>query len=165
MSADKGRIHNELSAAKDFASERIAFVQDAAIQVTTITITRAADLAALANGVTTKTKTASVACPTGAILIGADEAVSVAFTDGSSATYTAEIGIASDADAVRTSQSVATTSGFPRGGTAGVLGYVGASLSGATLQVKLTSSADLNTATAGALSFKVYWAVPHALLS
>jgi hypothetical protein len=131
--------------------------------VTTRTVTVAnTEFAALAEGVKTFTKNiGSGATTAGAVLIGVSFGTFTGFNDGAAATFTAKVGSTSDDDGiVSTINLAAGQTGFPKAGTAGALGYVSAPLFAEQPQIIITSSADLNTASVGAVTLKLTYVVP-----
>lgn len=132
------------------------------IKYRTVTIART-ELTGLAGGVMTFSKNVgSGALPSGARLIGVSFGESfTGFTDGATATYTMKLGSTSDDDAITSTINVASgQTGFPKAGTAGVRGYVGAPMYAEQPALILTSDADLNTASAGSVTCTLAFFVP-----
>lgn len=176
--SDRLRLPRALKTLRDEAEARLAALEgssaasdaqadaDAALAAVpkkvTVSISQA-ELAALGAGVKTFTKSFSAVPAAGARLLGVDQALATKFHDGGSGAFGVELGSAADPDLLRTSTDVSNaSSGFPKSGTAGVGGHAGAEVGGVTLQVKLTSDVDLNTATQGAYSAVVVFSVPPA---
>lgn len=100
------------------------------------------------------------ALPYPARLLGVSqgEGTFAAFSGGTVATATLKIGTGSDDDALRTAEDIFTgATGFPKSGTAGVLGYVGAPLpAGTQLKAKVTTTVDnVVSLSAGAVTVRV----------
>jgi hypothetical protein len=118
-----------------------------------------AELTALGAGVKTLDKTLAV-LPTGARVLSVSEEGVTLFDDPTHGTFALTVGSSAGGNQVATTVSVAAgASGFPKVGPAGAAGYLGASQSGATISVRLTSSVDLNTATVGAATAKFFYTV------
>jgi hypothetical protein len=82
------------------------------------------------------------------------------FDDPAHGTYVLVVGTAAGGSQIATSQSVAAgQTNFPKAMTAGLQGYPMSSQSAATLSVRITGSADLNTATAGAVTVNLFYTV------
>jgi hypothetical protein len=103
----------------------------------------------------------SGALPSGAHLVGVSFGTFTGFNDGAAATYTAKLGSTSDDDGiVSTINLAAGQTGFPKAGTAGAIGVPAAPLYAEQPALVITSSADLNTATAGAITCTLLYVVP-----
>ncbi len=153
-----------LAAVRDAAEARVAALEAGSgttgVQKRTVTLTQAADLAALGAGVKTKTKSLGAVLPAGARFLGVSLESLTGFDDGAAATYALNVGYAGAGEIVAAESVAAAASGFPKAGTAGAQGYAGAALTAGQATVKLTSNADLNTATAGAITVTIFFAVP-----
>lgn len=128
----------------------------------TCTITQAADLAGLAGGVKTFSKNVGAAMPANARLLGVSmgEGTLVAFDDATHGTFGLEVGTAGTAALLRSSQSVKAgdiAAAVP--GTAGAGGFDFAPIGTLQIVAKLTSSVDLNTATAGAITVNAFYLI------
>lgn len=107
---------------------------------------------------TTESASVGIALPANAVLVGYSVDCPTLFSGGSVSACTVKIGTAGDDDAIMTATSVFTgASGFPKAGTAGVLGYPGAPLGGQSISAKFTTTAD-NTVnlSAGDLRVRIY---------
>lgn len=127
----------------------------------TITITQADDLADLANGVTSLVKELGDNLPANARYLGhtIGEDSFTGFTDGDAATYVLKLGSESDDDSIVTTVNVAAgQTGFPKAGTLGVQAFLMCPLASEVYRATLTSSADLNTATAGSIEVHLFFA-------
>jgi hypothetical protein len=131
-----------------------------------VRISQAIDLAGLGAGV--KTFTAPLltgsdsSLPTNARYVGHSigEGSFTGFTDGGVGTYTIKVGSASDDDAIVASVNVAAgQTGFPKTGTVGVRAFPLCPLYAETHNAILTSSTDLNTATAGLVNVYLFFQV------
>jgi hypothetical protein len=129
-------------------------VADAAIGTVKRTVTidfTTDDFASLANGVKTFSKALSGgALPANAKYLGVVVGTFTGFDDATHGTFTAKLGSTSDDDAILASVNLAEgQTGFPKPGTAGVLGFLSAPLYAEVQNLVITSSVDLNTVTAG----------------
>jgi hypothetical protein len=100
--------------------------------------------------------------PANARLVGYSlgEGTMVLFDDATHGTYGIELGVAATPAQIAASVSCkAGDTGFPKAGTAGALGFPGAPVGGLIVTAKLTSSVDLNTATAGTCTINVFYSV------
>lgn len=142
-------------------------IADAGMAVTkrTCTINYAVagdNFAALAGGVKTFSKNIGAVLPANARLIGwsIGESVMTLFDDATHGDFGLEIGTAGDPNEIMASESIkAGTTGLPTKGTAGVDGFTGRSITAQQMIAKLTSSVDLNTATAGEISVNLFYIV------
>lgn len=126
------------------------------------TITQAADLAGLGAGVKTLTKALGAALPANARYVGhvVGSGTFTGFNDPGPGTYTIKLGSSSDDDAIVATANVANgQTGFPKTGTAGVRAFSQCPLYAEVHNVILTSSVDLNTSTAGALTVDLFYLV------
>lgn len=92
--------------------------------------------------------------PAGARLVSWDmgEGTFTAFSGGGASAVTAKLGTSADDDALCTATSIFTgATGFPKQGTAGVLGYRAAPLGSAQLQVTFGSDVNVSALTAGSI--------------
>jgi hypothetical protein len=123
------------------------------------TITQAADLAGLGAGAKTFDKNIGAALPAGAryVIVTAENVTD--FDDATHGTFALVVGTSAGGNQVGTSMNVAAgQSGFPKAFTAGAsAGFLLAPLASAQLSVRITSSVDLNTATAGAVTVKAFF--------
>jgi len=97
-------------------------------------------------------------CPARVLGVSIGEGTFTAMSGGSVNACTLKIGTGTDDDALRTAEDIFTgASGFPKAGTAGVLGYVGAPLpAGTQLKAKVTTTADnVVNLSAGAVTVRV----------
>lgn len=106
---------------------------------------------------------AAGALPDTAHLAGWCVDVDTVFSGGSVATCTLKLGTAGDDDALATAIDVFTgATGFPKAGTAGVLGFMGAPWGGETVTAKFTTTTDnAVNLSAGDANIHVYFR-PHA---
>jgi hypothetical protein len=112
-----------------------------------------ANFAALAGGVKTFDVNVGLALPVGARVIGCSSEGFTGFDDALHGTYVAVLGVTTGGNEIATSLNIAAgQSGFPKVMGAGAAGFVGALNSAAQLKARVTSSSDLNTATAGAIT-------------
>lgn len=120
------------------------------------------DFAALAGGVKTKDYDVGAALPAAAILVGPPRLSGLTeFDDATHGTFAVTVGTSAGGTQIGTSESVAAgVSGFPKLMTAGANGFATADAASAQLSARITSSVDLNTATAGAVTITVYYVVP-----
>ena len=128
----------------------------------TCTIAQAADLAGLGAGVKTFSKNVGVATPANARLVGwtIGEGSFVAFDDATHGNFGLELGTAGSAASIMASLSVkAGATGIPGKGTAGADGFEFRSIASTQFVAKLTSSVDLNTATAGSVVVNLFYLV------
>jgi hypothetical protein len=126
----------------------------------TVTITQAADLAGLGAGVKNFDKNLGTALPANARLISVTAETVTDFDDAAHGTYAITVGTSAGGNQVGTSLNVAAgQSGFPKIVTAGAQGYLMAPQGSAQLTVRLASSVDLNTATAGAITLNAFYIV------
>ncbi len=130
------------------------------IQKRTVTIAYT-DFAALANGVTSYEVDLGALIPAEARYLGHTIGESfTGFTNGASATYVLKVGSDTDDDSIVTTVNVTTgQSGFPKAGTAGVQAFLMCPLTSEIYKVVITSSADLNDATAGSVEVNLFFAV------
>lgn len=113
------------------------------------------DFAGLAGGVKTKSKALGAALPANARFAGlvVGSGTFVGFDDATHGTYVLKLGSTSDDDAVLATVNVAAgQTAFPKLGTVGVRGVAGFPLYAEIQNLILTSSVDLNTVTAGAIT-------------
>lgn len=155
-------VENSIRGTNSGAAASIATLQGQQIQKVTCTITQAADLAGLAGGVTSFNKNIGAALPANARIIGYELTGFTGFDDATHATYTAKAGGASSTDLISTANVTTGQTGFPKPGTAGALGYAGAPQGGQQLVANISTTVNLNTATVGAITFNVYYAVMPA---
>lgn len=126
----------------------------------TVTITQAADLAGLGAGVQTFDKDLSPVLPANARVLGAVAESVTDFDDATHGTYAVTLGSSAGGTQVGTSLNVAAgQTGFPKAFSAGAQGYMWAGQGGNTLSARIASSVDLNTATTGAITIKVFYVV------
>jgi hypothetical protein len=152
---DSGTLYT--AANVEAALAEVKALADRAPKTRTVTFGFAA-LSGLGAGVKTYISgDASGALPAGARVLGWSIDTLVFFSDGGVGTYTVEFGVAGAAD-VMASTNVAAGAA-PKAGTAASLGYSGAPATG-TFSVKLTSSVDLNTTTAGSITARLHYFVP-----
>ncbi len=139
-----------------------------ALRVIAGRISKADDgLAALANGVKTFTKKLldAGAIPADLVFVGCSIDSQIDFTDGDAGTYTMELGTTDDANAFIEAEDV-TTGDSPRAPTTpGVAAFAGARCPAFDIELKLTSSVDLNTCTAGFFAVRLFFMVPVPLIS
>jgi len=124
----------------------------------TFVINQAADLSVLAPGVMMFTRSQTL--PSNARLLGYEvmSIGAVGFDNGGGGTtYVVEIGKSTPSDVAAAVNVKFPLVGFPKAGAAGVRGYAGSSVGG-TVNVTLTSNADLNTAITGNIQVVVYYA-------
>ena len=131
------------------------------------TITQANDLAGLSSGIVTFNQTFGVAFPANARLLGSTigEGVFATYDNGGgAATYVVALGVMNGGVFVpvltgNMDVSVETAVSFPSPGTPGPSGFIMAPGQGATPIMNITSSADLNTATIGTVTAKIFYVV------
>lgn len=130
------------------------------IQKRTVTIAYT-NFAALANGVTSYEVDLGALIPAEARYLGHTIGESfTGFTNGASATYVVKVGSDTDDDSIVTTVNVAAgQSGFPKAGTAGVQAFLMCPLTNEIYKAVITSSADLNDATAGSVDINLFFAV------
>ena len=161
---DPTAVPQKLADVRDAAETRLAALEAGSgttgVQKRTVTLTKAGDLVALGAGVKTLTKNLGAAIPAGARFLGASLESFTGFDDGAAATFGLTIGYAGGNEIATSTSVAAGATGFPKAPTAGAQGYVGGALTAGQATVKLTSSADLNTASAGAITIAVFFAVP-----
>lgn len=150
-----GVLPAKIAAAYDLASGSTGVVKR------TVTITQADDLAGLGAGVKTLTKAlGGGAVPANAHFLGTVVSLGTLLDDATHGTYSVKVGSASDDDAIIGSVNVAAgQTGFPKAGTAGVRGFAMGPLYAETTNAILTSSVDLNTATAGSITIDLFYLV------
>lgn len=126
----------------------------------TVTIGFAA-FAALAAGVKTYDVNLGAVLPTGAVLLAPPQLSGfTGFDDAAHGTYAAIVGTTTGGNDIATTQSVAAgQTNFPKVMTAGTAGFPMSALGAAQAKVRITSSVDLNTATAGAVTVSFRYAV------
>jgi hypothetical protein len=137
-----------------------AGVPSAAFQKRTVTIAFT-DFADLAEGVTSHEVDLGAVLPDDARYLGHTIGESfTGFSDGATATYVLKVGSDSDDDSIVTTVNVAAgQTGFPKTGTAGVEAVLMRPLANETYKVVITSSEDLNTATAGSVKVNLFYTV------
>ena len=120
-----------------------------------------ADWAGLAAGVKTADVSLGGVLPANAKLMGPPSLTGwTGFDDATHGTYAAIVGTSAGGNQIATTQSVAAgQSGFPKVMAAGAAGFPGAAQGGAQVSVRITSSVDLNTATAGAVTVNLTYYV------
>ncbi len=157
---------NSIAAAAALAAAVAAQVTaNAGVGVVKRTVTlnySADDFAALSAGVKTKTKAIGAALPANARYVGhvVGSGSFTGFDDATHGTFTAKVGSSSDDDAIVSTVNVAAgQSGFPKAGTAGVRAFAQCPLYAEVHNLILTSSVDLNTATAGAITVDLFYLV------
>jgi hypothetical protein len=96
--------------------------------------------------------------PTGAFVLGVYANVTVSFTDGSTGTFSADVGVASGDDDRFTPTALDID-----GGVAELTQSVLLPASGTQLAVTISSSVNLSTATAGSFALTVIYFVPRSL--
>lgn len=132
---------------------------DGRILTKTATVAKA-DVDGLGAGVKTYTANVGTALPAGAQVLGCNVLIGVDFTDGAAGTYTVEVGYAEDVDAIVYVANVASsTDGNPATFTLGAAPFRPFA-AGKQITVKLTSSVDLNTTTAGTFTVTLLYFVP-----
>lgn len=129
------------------------------VQHQTVTITQAADLAGLAGGVTSFDKDLGAALPANAHILGFSTSLTTGFDDATHATYTAKAGGAGSTDLFSALNVTTGQTGFPKQGTVGALGFPMAPQGSQQLVVNISSTVDLNTATAGSMTVDVFFVV------
>jgi len=138
-----------------------------AIVKRTVTITRAGDLAGLGGGVKTFSKNVGAALPANARLAGwtVGEGSFVAFDDATHGTFSLQVGTVGTANDVTTAADVAAgtvisyPAGLGSGINPGVKGFFMAPRGTEQIVAKITSSVDLNTATAGTVTINLFYVV------
>lgn len=143
----------------EWAAEN-ALTGQGAIQKRTVTI-GFADFAALLAGVKTFDVNLGAALPANARLLAPPSLRTwTGFDDAAHGTYVAKVGTSVGGNEIATDQSVAAgQAGFPKIMSAGAAGFAGMVESAAQVHVRITSSVDLNTATAGAVTVDLLFTV------
>lgn len=98
--------------------------------------------------------------PSGARLVGwsLGEGTLTLFSGGGATAATVKLGTAGDDDAICTATSIFTgATGFPKTGTAGVLGFRGAPLGGEQVKATFTSDVNVATLTAGSIIITLFF--------
>ena len=126
----------------------------------TVTIAQVADLAGLGAGVKTFDKNVGAVLPANARILGATLETVTDFDDATHGTYTTIVGTSAGGTQIGTSINVAAgQTGFPKAFTAGAGGFAYCPQGAAQLTARITSSVDLNTATAGTMIVNVFYLV------
>ena len=103
-----------LAAVRDAAEARVAALEAGSgttgVQKRTVTLTQAADLAALGAGVKTKTKSLGAVLPAGARFLGVSLESLTGFDDGAAATYALNVGYAGAGEIVAAESVAAAAS-------------------------------------------------------
>jgi len=154
VAATGNDLETALSAVKATADAGLGVVKR------TVTITQAADLAGLGAGVMTFDKNVGIALPANARVMEATAEGVTDFDDATHGTFALTVGTSACGTQIGTSLNVAAgQTGFPKPFANGAGGFQFCPQGTAQLTVRLTSSVDLNTATAGAVTVNVFYIV------
>ncbi len=114
----------------------------------------------LGAGVKTFDVNVGTALPANARVMAAIVGDFTGFDDATHGTFTLTLGSSAGGNQVGTSLNIAAgQTGFPKPFSAGAQGYLLAAQSSTQLSARVTSSVDLNTASAGSMSITVFYIV------